>query len=125
MLDSLKLCKVNPMEGKCQGEGAKWLVICLFIIVAGALASHPDAFPVLVQQDRNRHKRAGEKRKQRAGPANAEVHIHGLREERERRAKHGTNKVISRKNARGIRRVCIRKVIQDGILWKGNETSVL
>jgi len=91
--------------------------MCLFKIVAGALASHADAFAVLVQQDRKRQKRTGEKRKERARPANTEVHIHCLREEGERSAEHRTDKVISGENARGVGRICICKVVQDHILW--------
>jgi hypothetical protein len=96
----------------------------LFVIMAGALASHADAFAVHVQQDRDRNKHAGEKCKEGARPANAEVDIHRLREERKRGAEHGSNKVISGKNARGIGRICVRKVIQDGVLCRENETSV-
>ena len=90
---------------------------CLFVIMTGTLASHADAFAILVQQDWDGHKHTGEKRKQRARPANAEVDIHRLREERERGAEHGSNEVISGENARGIGRVCICKVIQDCVLW--------
>jgi hypothetical protein len=84
--------------------------------MAGALASHADAFAILVQQDRNRHKRTGEKCKERARPANAEVNIHRSREEGEPGAEHGSNEVISSENARGVGRICVCKVIQDDVL---------
>jgi hypothetical protein len=70
-------------------------VFCLFVIVAGALARHADAFAVLVQQDGDGHKGAGEKRKEGARPADAEVDVHRSREERETGAEHGTNEVVS------------------------------
>ena len=84
--------------------------------MAGALASHADPFAVLVQQNGDRHKRAREKRKQGARPINPEVDIHSLREQRESRAEHGTNEVISGKNARSVVGICVCKVIQDGVL---------
>ena len=52
----------------------------LFKVMACALASHPDPLAVLVQQDGNRHKRAGEEREKRARPADTEVPICGSRE---------------------------------------------
>ena len=79
-----------------QYRGKRQKVITrLFKVVARALASHADPFAVLVQQDGNRHKRAGEEREKRARPADTEVPICGSREERECRAKHRTNKVVS------------------------------
>ena len=67
----------------------------LFKVVARTLASHPDPLAVLVQQDRNWHERTGEERKERARPADPEVAIRGPGEERECRAEHRTNEVIS------------------------------
>ena len=64
-------------------------------VVACALASHADPFAVLVQQDRNRHERTGEEREKRARPANSKVAICGPSEERECRAEHRTDKVVS------------------------------
>ena len=64
-------------------------------VVTRALASHPDPFAVLVQQDGNRHERAGEEREKRTRPADPEVAICGPGEERECRAEHRANKVVS------------------------------
>jgi len=62
--------------------------------MARKLASHPDPFAILVQQDRNRHERAGKECEHRARPANPEVAIRGSGEQRESRAEHGTDKVV-------------------------------
>ena len=78
-----------------QTESAKKVITRLFKVMARTLASHPDPFAVLVQQDRNWHKRAGEERKERARPADPEVAICGSREERECRAEHRTNEVVA------------------------------
>ena len=67
----------------------------LFKVVARTLANHPDPFAVLVQQDGNRHERTGEEREECARPADPEVAICGPGEERECRAEHRTDKVVS------------------------------
>ena len=96
----------------------------LFKVVAGALASHADALAILVQQDGDGHKRAGEEREQGARPADAEVTICRSREERERRAEDGTNKVVAGEDARGVGGVCVCEVVQNDVLWFGGKTSV-
>lgn len=88
--------------------------------MASPLAGHADAFAILVEQDGNGHERAGEKRKEGARPADTKVDVHGSRKQGERGAEHGTNKVISGQNARGVRRICVCEVIQDGVLEKAN-----
>ena len=85
--------------------------------MAGALACHADAFAILVQHDGNGDERAAEKRKERARPADAEVDVHRLCEEREGGAEHGTDKVVSGEDARGVGGICVCKVVQDGVLW--------
>ena len=45
----------------------------LFKVMVRALASHPDPFAVLVQQDGNRRDRAGEEQEKSARPADPEV----------------------------------------------------
>ena len=96
----------------------------LFKVVAGALASHADAFAILVQQDGDGHKCAGEEPEEGARPADTKVPICRSREERERRAKHGTNEVVASKDARGIGGICVCEVVQDDVLWSGGESSV-
>ena len=96
---------------------------CLFKVMAGALASHADAFAVLVKQDGNGHKRAGEKCKEGAGPTNAEVNVHCPCEEGEPCAEHGTNKVVSCENAGGVGRICVREVVQHDVLWRRGITK--
>ena len=70
-------------------------IMRLVKVVACALASHPDPFTVLVQQDRNRHECAGEESEKRARPSNPKVAICRPGEQRECRAEHRTNKVVS------------------------------
>ena len=120
----LSLCKVKCDEEKHYVTGGTGQEIDNRIatlkvyskVVAGPLAGHPDACAILVEQDGNGHERACEKPKERARPADAEIDIHGSREERERSAKHGTNEIISGENTRGVSRICVREVIQDGVL---------
>ena len=130
----LSLCKVKCDEEKHNVTGGTGQEIdnrmatqVYLKVVAGPLAGHPDAGAILVQQDGNGHERAREKPKERARPADAEIDIHGSREERERSAKHGTNEIISGENTRGVSRICVREVIQDGVLAgkKSKKTSVL
>ena len=81
---------------KCQRTpNPQNIIRCLFKVMARALASHPDPFAILVQQDRNRHKRTGKEREQGARPTNPEVAIHGPGEEGESRTEHGTDEVVS------------------------------
>jgi len=63
--------------------------------MARALASHADAFAVLVQEDGNGHERAGEESEESARPVDPEVAIHGSSKEGESGAEHGTDKVVS------------------------------
>ena len=88
--------------------------------MACALASHPDPFAILVQKDRNRHKRAGEEREQ-GRPANPEVAIRGPGEVRESRAEHGTDKFVSARRVGGI---CVCEVVQNDVLWVGRNRLV-
>jgi len=67
----------------------------LLKVVARALASHPDPFAVLVQQDRNGHEGAGEEREERARPTDSKVAVRGPSKEGESCAKHGTDKPVS------------------------------
>ena len=127
----LSLCKIkcdeekhNVTLGTGQEIDNRMATQVYLKVVAGPLAGHPDAGAILVQQDGNGHERAREKPKERARPADAEVDIHGSREEGERGAKHGTNEIISGKNARGVSRICIRKVIQDGVLARKESKNV-
>ena len=85
--------------------------------MASAFAGHADAFAVLVQYDGNGHEHAAEKPKERARPADAEIDVHRPCEQRERGAKHGTNKVVSGEDARGVGGICVCEVIQDSVLW--------
>ena len=85
--------------------------------MASSLASHADALAILIQKDRDGHERAGKKREERARPTDTEVAIRGSSEEGERSAEHGTNEVISRKDARSVRGICVCQVVQDDILW--------
>ena len=85
--------------------------------MAGALDSHADALSILVQKYRDRHERARKKREEGARPTDTEVAISGSSKQGERSAKHGTNEVISRKNARGAGGICVCQVVQDDILW--------
>ena len=91
--------------------------------MVGVLASHPDAFTILVHQNGYQHKRAAEKHKECVGPANAKVDVHclheerehgtehGTNEERERSTKHGTNEVVSSKDARSVGGIYICKAV--------------
>ena len=103
--------------------------------MVGVLASHPDAFTILVHQNGYQHKRAAEKHKECVGPANAKVDVHCLHEEREhgtehgtneererstkhgtneeqeRSTKHGTNEVVSSKDARSVGGIYICKAV--------------
>ena len=63
--------------------------------MARKLASHPDPFAVLVQQDRNRNERAGEEREHSARPADPQVAIRGSGEEGKSRTEHRTDEVVS------------------------------
>jgi hypothetical protein len=87
--------------------------------MGGTLASHPYGFTVPVQQNGYQHKHAGKKCKQRAGPANAKVDIHGK--------EWNTAPNIKKKSfpARTLLATCVRKVIQDSILPQGKQTISL
>jgi len=80
----------NPNRSKTSS-----IITRLFGVMPRALASHPDAFAVLAQQNWNGHKRAGEEREQVACPADPEVALRGSSEQGESRAEHGTDEAIA------------------------------
>lgn len=104
------------MREKAKMSGAMVSTTCLFKIVARVLARHADAFAVLVQQDGDGHKYTGEKPKERACPADAEVIVHRSREEREACAEHGTDEVVSGENAGGIGGIGVCEIVQHNVL---------
>ena len=79
--------------------------------MAGALAGHADALAILVEKDGDGNKRAGEKRKECARPADAEVAVGSSSEEGESSTEHGTNEIVSGEDTRGVGGICVSEVV--------------
>ena len=68
-----------------------------------------------MQDKWNRYKRNRQESQRRTRPRHPQILVHGRREQWEPCAKATPHEIVSRKNARSILRVCIWKIVEDGV----------
>ena len=85
--------------------------------MSGVFATHPDGFPFLVQNERERYESQSEKSQCRARPVHAKVMEHGSRKEREPCAERRSHQVVSSQDRSGVFGVRMRLIGEDAVKY--------